>query len=119
MHIWICDQANANFPVKISGINFVALYDTGTNLSCISYACYMNLKGPPSLKMLSGMLVHSAVGHGICFIGLTCCKVTIGKSQFRHTFIVCMKLQKELVFWSWYAAITSFRLWLDQWQKYY
>ena len=43
------------------------------------------------------MSVHSAMGHDLCPIGLACCEVTIGKSQFRHMFIVCKRLQKELV----------------------
>ena len=28
------------------------------------------------------------MGHDICPIGLPCCEVYIGKSQFRHNFIV-------------------------------
>ena len=63
----------------------------------MAYACYMKLKALPSLKMISAMSVHAAMGHALCSIGLTCCRGTIGKSQFSHTFILCKKLQKELV----------------------
>ena len=66
-------------------------------MNCISYACYMKLIDLPLLKMISAMLVQSATGHDVCLIGLTSCKLTIGKSQFRHTFIMCKKLQNELV----------------------
>ena len=43
------------------------------------------------------MSVHSASGQDACPVGLTCFEVTIGKSQFKHTFIVCKILQKECV----------------------
>ena len=63
MNIQIFDAANADLPVNISGINAVALYDTGANINCVSYACYMRLKDLPSLKMISAMSVHSGIGH--------------------------------------------------------
>ena len=69
-------------------------------MSCMQYACYKKLKYPPSLKMLSSMSVHSATGHDLCPVGLTCCEVTIGKSQFKHIFIMCNKLQKRTCYWS-------------------
>ena len=53
MHIQICDQANANCHVEISGINVIALYDTGTNISCKTYACYIKLKDLHLLKITS------------------------------------------------------------------
>ena len=49
MYIKICDQANAKFSVKISGMNVISLCNTGTNLSCIPYVCFMKLKDLPSL----------------------------------------------------------------------
>ena len=58
MHIQICDEANVNFPVKISGINVVALHDTGANMSCMSYACYMKWKDLPSLKIIFAITVY-------------------------------------------------------------
>ena len=39
MDYQVCDQSTANFLVKNSGVNIIALYDTGTNMSCMSYAC--------------------------------------------------------------------------------
>ena len=69
----------------------------GANMSCMLYACYVKLKDPPSLKMVLAMSVHSATGHDLCLAGLTSCKVTVGKLQFKHTFIVCKKVQKEPV----------------------
>ena len=47
--------------------------------------------------MISVISVQLAMGHDLCPIGLMCCDVTIHKSQFRYTFIVCKKLQNELV----------------------
>ena len=96
MHIQINDKTDANFPVKISGVNAVTLHDTA-NMSCISYACYTKLKDSPSLKMVFSMSVHSATGHDLCLKGLTYCKVTRGKSKLRHTFIMYKKLQKLLI----------------------
>ena len=48
------------------------------------------------IKIISAMSVHIATGNDFCPIGLICCVVTTDKLQFRHTFIVCKKLQKEL-----------------------
>ena len=39
MYIQICDQAIAKFPVKISGINFVAFCDTGVNM----FVCHVHV----------------------------------------------------------------------------
>ena len=36
-------------------------------------------------------------GNDLYPMGLTCCEVTTGKLQFKHTFIVCKKLWKEVV----------------------
>ena len=66
-------------------------------MNCMSYACYTQSKDPPWTKKISAMPVHSAMGHDLCSISLTCCAVTIDKSQFRHTFITCKRLQKEHV----------------------
>ena len=63
MQILMCDQADATFPKKMSRVNAMAVYDTGSNMSCMSYTCYMRLKDPPSLKMVPAMSVYSATGH--------------------------------------------------------
>ena len=97
MQIHIYDKADANFPVKFSGFNVITLNDMGTNMSCISYACYVKLKNLPSLVIVSAMSVNSATGHELCPVGLMCCDVTTGKSQFKHTLILCKKIQKELI----------------------
>ena len=44
LHILIHDKANANIPVKISGIKVGTSYDTGANMSCMSHACYCYIK---------------------------------------------------------------------------
>ena len=51
------------------GIDGTALYDTGANLSYVSYTCYINLKDPIPLKNVPAMSVHSATGYGIFTIG--------------------------------------------------
>ena len=73
--------------MNILGVNVIALYDMGANMSHMSYTCYVKIKDPPSLKMVPAMSVHSATYHDLCPVGLTCCEVTIGKSQFKHSFI--------------------------------
>ena len=88
MHIQIHDQRDANFPVKIAGINIIDLYDTSTNMSFMSYACYVELKDIPSLKNVPVMSMYSATVHNLCTIALTCCEIMIGTSNFKHTFIV-------------------------------
>ena len=75
MQIQICNQADTNFAVKISGIDVISLYDMGFNMSCISYPCYTKLIDPPSLKIVPTMSVHSATGYDLCPIGIMCCKI--------------------------------------------
>ena len=82
MQIQIHDQAETNFPVQISGVNVITLYDMGINMSCVSYACYLKLKDPLSLKIVHALSVHSATDHDLCPVGLTCSEDTIGKLQF-------------------------------------
>ena len=96
MQIQIHNQADANFPVQISVVNVIALCNMGTHMRCMLYVCYLKLKHPPSLKMVPTMSVHSALVYTLCPVELTCCEVTIGKSQLKHTFIVCKKIKKEL-----------------------
>ena len=86
MQIKINGQRNENLPLKIVRVNATALCDTGANLSCMSYTCYMKLKDPPPLQNAATMYVHSATGHYICPIYLTCCGIMIGNLQFRHTY---------------------------------
>ena len=69
----------------------------GTEINCMSCICYVKLKEPPSLKMVPATSVQSATSHDLCPVGIMCCEVTLHKSQFQHTFIVCKKLLKELV----------------------
>ena len=73
------------------------LYDTGTRMSYMSYTYHMKPKDLPLFKIISAMSVHSAIGHKFCAAGFTCSEVTIGKTQFKLTFIMCKQLQKELV----------------------
>ena len=40
MHVQIHDGIDANFPLKISGINVIALYDTDTNISLHMHAIW-------------------------------------------------------------------------------
>ena len=65
---------------------------------------------PTFIEILSTMSVHSATPHDICPIGLTCCEVTIWKSHFKHTFIVCTKLQKKPLIIGLDMQVISFRL---------
>ena len=62
MHIQLCDQLDTDFPVKIWGIDVIALHDTGNNMRCMSYVCYVKLRDPPSLKTIPVISVHSATG---------------------------------------------------------
>ena len=43
--------------------------------------------------------VYSATGNDLYPVGLTCCEVTIGKLQSKHTFIVHLKYKKTC-YWS-------------------
>ena len=48
MQIQINDGRDENFPVKFMVVNSTALHDTGANVSCMSYACYIKVKDPPA-----------------------------------------------------------------------
>ena len=66
-------------------------------MTCMPYACYVQLKDQPSLKMLPTMSVHSATGHNLCLVGLMCCEATTVKLEFKYTFIMCRKSQRDLI----------------------
>ena len=40
MHIQLNDWIDENVPVKILGVKVVALYNTGTNMSCMQRCVY-------------------------------------------------------------------------------
>ena len=46
MQDYIHDQRDAHFLVKIAEIDVITLHDTGANMSCISYVCYVKVKDP-------------------------------------------------------------------------
>ena len=76
INIQICIWAYTNFPMKMSGVKIIGLYDRGAIMRYLSNACYAKLKDLPSLKMVSVMLIHSATGHDLHPTRLTCCQGT-------------------------------------------
>ena len=72
----------------------------GADMSCMLYAHYVKLKDPPSLNMVHTMSIYSATGHDSCLVRLMHCEVTIGKSQFKHSLIVCKTLPNRTCYWS-------------------
>ena len=97
IQIQINIQKDAIFRVKITGSKAMTLYDRGGDMSCMSYTCYIHLKDPPTLQNIPTMSVHSATGHDLWPIGLACHRIMIENLQFRHMFIMCKNLQKELI----------------------
>ena len=89
MQIQINDWRNANFSVKIMGLKTTAPYDRSANMSYMSYACYINWNIPHPWKMYLQCLYISTLGHELCPVGLTCCRITVWNSQLKHSFIVC------------------------------
>ena len=80
------DLRDANYPVSIMGIDFNTLHNTGTSISCMSYAYYIRLKDPQALRSVPAVSVHSATGNDLHPVILMCCKIMIGKLQFRKNF---------------------------------
>ena len=95
IQIWVNDKRNANFLIKIVGINGTALYDTGANMSCMSYTCYAKLKDPPPLMSKHALSAPSATGYVLCLMDLIHFGNMLDNTQFIHTFIVCQNLQIE------------------------
>ena len=62
MQIQINNWKDANFSVKIAGVNATALDETGANTSCTSYGCYIKVKDPSPLWNVPAMSVDSATG---------------------------------------------------------
>ena len=77
MQIQIQDERDADFPVKIAGIDVTTLYDTAAIMSCtcMLYACYTKLKDPPYMKTVPAMPVHSVTGHSVCPLGVMCYEI--------------------------------------------
>ena len=78
-------------------ISATALYDTEASMSHMSYTSYTKLKDHPPLQNIHALFEHSSMGHNLCPMGLIHCGVMPGNSQFRHSFIVCKNIQKELI----------------------
>ena len=57
-------------------------------------------KRSTTIKMVSAMSVHSASGHDSCPVELTCCEVTIGKSQFKTYLHHVKETTKRTCNWS-------------------
>ena len=49
------------FPVQLAAINTITLYDTEANITCMSYACYIEIKDPPPLQNKHALSMHSAM----------------------------------------------------------
>ena len=80
MQVRINYGTNVNLPFKIAGMSATDLYDTGPNMSCMSYMCYAKLKDPPPWLNKYAISVHSATGQDLCSMGLVHCKVTLGNA---------------------------------------
>ena len=63
MQVSIYVQKDTNLVVNIAGADNTALYDTGTNISCISYVCYIKLKVPLLLKNAPAISIYSTTEH--------------------------------------------------------
>ena len=87
-HYYVCDR-----PTQCKQIMHTDLMGN-TNISCMSYACYGKLKGPSSLKTVPAMSVHSATGHVLCLIGLTCVKLQ--QASLNLNILLLCVLGKEL-----------------------
>ena len=92
MQIHIHGQKDANFPVKIVGIDATTLHDTGMTISCVSYACHMRLEHLLPLKKCTQNVSTFSYWVYLCPIGLVCHGIMISNLQFRHTFITCKNL---------------------------
>ena len=44
MHIQVNNRQNAKFSVTVAGADAMALYDTDTFMSHVTFTCYTNLK---------------------------------------------------------------------------
>ena len=80
MHILICEQANANFQVKISGVDVTALYDTSTNMKLYAICMIYEIKW--STTDTNDICCVSALSYGSWFMPhlLMYCEVTLVRS---------------------------------------
>ena len=75
----------------------LALFDTGTGMSCMSYECSNSLPRKSYLNKTHMLSVHSARDHDLYPMNIVNCKVALGNTLMIHSFIVCKHLTKDLV----------------------
>ena len=97
IQIQINDWRNATFPLKIVEVDTTTMYDTGANISCMLYACYIWQKNPQPVWNVPAMSVHSPTGHDLCPVGLMWCGNMVENLQFSYTFSVFKNLEEELI----------------------
>ena len=79
----------------MAGTNATALYETGTNLRCVSFASHTKLKSPPPLQSSQALSVHCAMGHDLNHVRLIHCGIVLSDTEFMHTFVVCKTYRKN------------------------
>ena len=72
------------------------MVDTGASRSCINEHTYHNLN-LPKISELSDVKVSSATGTPIEVLGTVECKITLGKCQYKHKFIVCRNIKRTMI----------------------
>ena len=90
---------NENRPtsqVTLNGTKFSALWDTGADLSVMSYNYYKKLKVKPTM-FRSNANSTTASGQGMSIMGRARLQVTIGQLQFSHEFTVLESLRSNLI----------------------
>ena len=83
----------ADFPIEIQEkFNIKSLFNTGAQVSCISYDCYREFKLETKKDTNVRATASSADGSNIGPIGIATCSILLDTHDFEHKFIVCKHL---------------------------
>ena len=82
--------------IKISGINYRALVDTGAEVSVISSKVYKNIQPKPELQTKDVQL-RTANGSSLYIKGLCRLQVQIGSQSTPHDFFVVTNLNRNVI----------------------
>ena len=91
-----CENSGTVFPITIGNDSYHALFDTGADLSCMSFDVYTSLNLPPLSNKFIPRL-RTANGGDMKPLGRINVKFSINGSQFNQSFIVCGAMTRSFI----------------------
>ena len=96
-NIRLSGDTGAHIPVKINGVQCLALIDTGASRSCMSNEQHEDVGAPELEPLPPGAQLRAATGTSMEAHGLATCHVQIGHRVYVQRFIVCNRMMTPVI----------------------